>query len=406
MNAGALLAAAAALALLLFLHRRRETRELRSFAASLASGDLEARLSDRVPAFDAFNGMAESLSERLRELGKERDALKAAETAMPDGLLVLDAQQRVVRANPAAERLLEVPEAAGKALWELLRHEGLLRAAGEVEKAGGVRLLRVTVGEERHLSVSLSRLGPGLLLLLHDATESVRYQELRKEFVANVSHELRTPLTVIRGYLETLEEGALADPVKGPEFLGIVGRHAAQLTNLVENLLDLSRLESPQGLIRRTAVDLGGLVARVAELHRASASRKQQTVETSVEGPLPAVPGDADYLERALANLVDNAVKYTPERGRIRVTARRAGEQVTVEVEDDGIGIPPGDLPRIWERFYRVDKSRSRSMGGTGLGLAIVKHVLQAHGGTVEVSSAPGKGSRFRISLPTALTQS
>jgi two-component system phosphate regulon sensor histidine kinase PhoR len=271
-----------------------------------------------------------------------------------------------------------------------------------VEEAAA-RTVRMRAGAERHLTVSVAPLPGGeTLLVAHDATEAVRYQELRKEFVANVSHELRTPLTVIRGYVETLQEGAFADPVKGPEFLEVIGRHAALLSKLVENLLDLSRLESPQGMARRLAVDMGALVARVAELHRAPAERKGQTLEARIDGPLPAVSGDPDYLERAVANLVDNALKYTPEKGAIRVAARRAGAQVVVEVEDSGIGIPPADLPRIFERFYRVDKSRSRSLGGTGLGLAIVKHIAQAHGGTVDVTSAPGRGSTFRLSVPAA----
>ncbi len=344
-----------------------------------------------------------SAEARVEALAGERDLLGAALEALAEGVVLLDDQQRALRANPAAERLLEAGPPVGKALWELSRNETLLRAAAEVEAGGAARSVRLTTGAERHLTVSIAlRAGGGLVLGVQDSTEAVRYQELRKEFVANVSHELRTPLTVIRGYVETLQEGALADPGKGPEFLGVIGRHTQQLSNLVENLLDLSRLESPQGLSRRARVDLGVLLARVTELHRPTAERKGQAIELSIHAPLPAVSGDPDYLERAVANLVDNAVKYTPAKGRIRIAARRAGSQVSVEVQDDGIGIPAADLPRIFERFYRVDKSRSRDMGGTGLGLAIVKHIAQSHGGCVEVTSAPGRGSLFRLLLPAA----
>jgi signal transduction histidine kinase len=367
-------------------------------AAAAVAAALGARLRAKGKDLDRLR---EAAGEREAALLRERDLLAEGVEAMPEGFLLLDARQTVTRANPGAERLLESGAAAGKALWEVSRDEGLLRAVAEVD--GIPRMARLKVGAERHLTVSVAALkGGGRVLLAQDATESVRYQELRKEFVANVSHVVRTPLAVIRGYVETLREGAGEDPAKDREFLEIIERHAGQLSNLVENLLDLSRLESPQGMARKRPVDLGSLVTRVAELHRAPAERKGQRLEAKVEGALPAVSGDPDYLERAVANLVDNALKYTPEKGTIRVAARRSGERVLVEVADDGIGIPAADLPRIWERFYRVDKSRSRSMGGTGLGLAIVKHIAQAHGGSVDVTSAPGRGSTFRLLLPAA----
>jgi signal transduction histidine kinase len=257
----------------------------------------------------------------------------------------------------------------------------------------------------RHLDVTLSTFpaegkAQGLVLVAHDITQSFQYQELRKEFVANVSHELRTPLTVIKGFVETLLDGAWRDQNKSPEYLGTILRHADQLTNLVSDLLELSKLES-QGLpARHTAVDLGQVVQRAYDLLLQATERKKQSMKLDVSPRLPQVRGNADYIERAVANLIDNASKYTPESGHITVRAHGNGHFAVVEVADDGIGIPKDDIPRIFERFYRVDRSRSREMGGTGLGLSIVKHVAQVHGGTIEVESTPGKGSVFRLRLP------
>jgi two-component system phosphate regulon sensor histidine kinase PhoR len=230
----------------------------------------------------------------------------------------------------------------------------------------------------------------------------VRFQDLRKEFVANVSHELRTPLTAIKGYAETLRSGALGDAAKASQFLSIIEKHADQLTNLVGDLLELSKLESAPGLPCRAPVDLAAVVSRAVELVGLAAKTKGHDLRVQIDPAVPPVPGNADYLERAVTNLLDNAIKYTPPGGRITITAGRDGDCVLIEVTDNGIGIPAEDQPRIFERFYRVDRSRSREMGGTGLGLSIVKHVAQVHRGNVEVSSSPGQGSTFRLRFPMA----
>jgi len=373
--------------------------------AELARRARAAHAGTRFPSGEelgsALNGMVDGFRERISELGDESTRIVETLDGMDAGVLTLDRHQRVVLSNAASARLLSVEGTAGKALWELVRDEHLLEAAERTLTTRLGRTVQVGPLRERHLTVSVAPLPEGrAVLVIHDTTESARYQELRKEFVANVSHELRTPLTMIRGFVETLKEGAILDPAKGPEFLLIIERHAQLLTNLVENLLDLSRLESPHGLPRRVRVDLSAVVQRVLELRLPAAQKKKQALVSEVLGALPSVAGDPDYLERAVSNLVDNAIKYTPEGGSIRVSAQKNGTSLKVEVRDTGIGIPETDLPRIFERFYRVDRSRSRDMGGTGLGLAIVKHVVQAHGGTVEVSSRLGEGSTFRLLLP------
>ncbi len=378
-------------------------------AREIAQGNLRARVPAAGPAGvralgEAFNGMAEALERRLAGLETERDLYAGAVGGMREGLVVTDHQQKILLANPAAAELLDCDfeRASGTALWEVLRNEEVIGAFREVVSAGRPKEVQVGPVKDRHLTLSFSPLAPAgrVAMVIHDTTESARYQELRKEFVANVSHELRTPLTIIRGFVETLSDGAIHDPVRGPEFLATISKHCRQLTNLVENLLDLSRLESTQALRRRIRVDLGPLLARVVDLHLPSAQKKGQSLTLEAPRYLPPVGGDPDYLERAVSNLVDNAIKYTPDGGAIRVSAEGNDASVVIDVADNGIGIPEADLPRVFERFYRVDKSRSRDMGGTGLGLAIVKHVVQSHGGSVEAESRPGKGTTFRMSLP------
>ena len=402
----AILAAAHAAGLAGFRTRRRDAG-IRRFAVAAAGGDLAARSPGADPVSASLNALAAAFQGRLSAVERERDRLATLLESMGEGIVALDAQRRVVLANGAAARLLGFARGRveGRPLWELFRQDVLMRALEQVQQRGGAASVELAPPGDRHLTISVVPVpdgaGPsGLALVVQDTTESARYRELRREFVGNVSHELRTPLTLIRGFVETLKEGAIADPVKGPEFVDVIDKHSRQLAHLVEDLLDLSRLESPQGFIRRVRVDIAAVLARVVDLQSAGARRKAQSLSLDLEPGLPAVAGDPAYLERAVANLVDNAVKYTPERGSIRVRARRTATGIEIEVEDDGIGIPEQDLPRIWERFYRVDKSRSRDMGGTGLGLAIVKHVVQSHGGTIDARSQPGRGSLFRVRLP------
>jgi two-component system phosphate regulon sensor histidine kinase PhoR len=241
---------------------------------------------------------------------------------------------------------------------------------------------------------------PGCVLVARDVTEERRYDRLRKEFVANVSHELRTPLSVIAGYVETLKDGALKDEQNAPKFLESIERNVHRLASLVSDLLELSRLESSGQLAHPRRVETRPLLEKVVEDFRPLADRKGQRLTLEISPEVKAVDADPDLLERALRNLVDNAIKYTPDGGSITLGARTAADSLLFSVRDTGIGIPLEDLPRIFERFYRVDKSRSRELGGTGLGLAIVKHIAQLHGGAISVESRPGAGSVFTLRLP------
>ncbi|HEY7116596.1 MAG TPA: ATP-binding protein [Tepidisphaeraceae bacterium] len=413
--AGAALTAIVVSGVICFYFARRHAEpitDLTHFADALSRGDLGRRTlreekGEIATLASSLNTMAESLSRLLEQSNKDKAELLTILSSMSEGVIATDALQRIILVNDAAGKLLgfETRQAVGRHLWQVIRNEQIIKAAGEVVTGSQRKLISVGPVSARHLDVTLCTFPAngrtlGLVIVAHDITQSFQYQELRKEFVANVSHELRTPLTVIKGFVETLQDGAWRDERKAPEYLNTIHRHADQLTNLVSDLLELSKLESTGLSPRRSPVDLGFVIHKACELLTPAAGRKNQTLTTDVPTDLPSIKGNADYLERAVANLIDNASKYTPEGGHIAVAAHANGQFLSVEVADDGIGIPAEDLPRIFERFYRVDRSRSREMGGTGLGLSIVKLVAQVHGGQIEVDSTPGKGSTFRLKLP------
>jgi two-component system phosphate regulon sensor histidine kinase PhoR len=259
----------------------------------------------------------------------------------------------------------------------------------------------------RSLTVHAARLPGkpprGAVLVLHDTSEIRRLERIRQEFVANVSHELKTPLSVIKAHIETLLDGAMDDAQHRGRFLDQISRQADRLHALILDLLSLARLESGSELFDFQSVALEGVVLTCLERHRPRAvARNQSLALANPDAPPVAVWADEEALDQILENLLDNALKYTPEGGRIEVSWRAAAGQACVEVTDDGIGIPEGDLPRIFERFYRVDKARSREMGGTGLGLSIVKHLVQAMDGSVSATSRLGQGTSFVVWLPLA----
>jgi len=434
LTVAALLAIVAAAAICFYFARRntQPISELTHFADALSRGDLGRRAmreetGEIATLATSLNTMAESLSTLIDQTNKDKAELLTILSSMSEGVIATDTRQRILIVNGAAGKLLgfETASAVGKELWEVIRNDQVIKAAGEVVARAQRKLISVGPLSARHLDVTLCPFpteGPpqGLVIVAHDITQSFQYQELRKEFVANVSHELRTPLTVIKGFVETLQDGAWQDPRKAPEYLGTIHRHTDQLTNLVSDLLELSKLESQgavQGGARSGPVDVGFVVRKAQELLSPAVEKKRQTLSVDIDPDLPEIKGNADYVERAVANLIDNASKYTQEGGRIRVAvhgnngthstaladpAERgiSAHHVIIEVADNGIGIPREDIPRIFERFYRVDRSRSREMGGTGLGLSIVKHVAQVHGGQIEVESTPGQGSTFRLKLP------
>ncbi|HZI03002.1 MAG TPA: ATP-binding protein, partial [Archangium sp.] len=289
----------------------------------------------------------------------------------------------------------------------LLRNEALNDAVTRACREGASTRLELTLEGlfTRTLAIRVTPLGrdlPGSAAVFHDVTELRRLEKVRKDFVANVSHELRTPITAIRGYAETLQAGALKDPEVAPKMVDIIHRQSERLSELVEDLLELSRLESREVKLNVVDVPLSVAASRAAEVVRHKAQGKKITVELNIPPGLVG-RGDERGLEQVLLNLLDNAVKYTPEGGRVLVTGALEEGRCVVHVRDTGVGIEPRHLARIFERFYRVDKGRSRDMGGTGLGLSIVKHLMSAMGGEVRVESQPNEGSTFTIFLPAAV---
>jgi len=394
------------------LRLTRPLREMMSVAGDLARGRLDRRAAissgDEIADLGrVLNQMAADLETTMAEVSEDRARLRAILSGMVEGVLVLDRESRIVLMNAAIERMfqLEGSTAVGRPLIEVFRHHPLHQMVQKVleSKADRSDEMVIFIPEERTFTVqaSVSQTGAiAAVLVFHDVTDLKRLERVRKDFVANVSHELRTPLTSIKGYIEALIDGAKDDPEKCAEFLGIIEKHADQLNTLLSDLLQLSTIESGQYQWRRTAVSVPDLIEKAVHLLRPLAEKKSQTISVAPLESVGPVTGDANQLTEVLINLIDNAIKYTPESGRITVEAVQKGSAVEIAVSDTGIGIPSKEIPRIFERFYRVDRARSREMGGTGLGLSIVKHIVEAHGGRVSVESWIGKGSRFVVTLP------
>jgi two-component system phosphate regulon sensor histidine kinase PhoR len=372
--------------------------------------------------------MAEELRDRLARTRAQQRRLEAVLGGMVEGVIVIDAEGTVLLSNARAQNLLELPPDdgyKGRSLIELTRHPDLhdlvrwVMEAGEAERST-MREIALEGAQQRHvLQVTATPIerapeaSRAFILVFHDISELKKLERIRRDFVANVSHELRTPLAAISGYTETLLAGALDDPEMAPRFLGIIERHTERLGRLVDDLLVLSDLELGRTELRRGEVWAGDVIEATFEMLRPKAVPGGIALEQTVEEATPPLDADRDRLEQALLNLVDNAIKYTPRGGHVHVAARRlrpeeipdsqagrTGAFVEVSVADTGIGVPPEDLPRLTERFYRVDKARSREMGGTGLGLAIVKHIVQAHGGWMGIESQLGRGTTVRVFFP------
>jgi two-component system, OmpR family, phosphate regulon sensor histidine kinase PhoR len=421
---GTLLIAAAAAALIARRLADTTTRPLRELAAAAWSG-VEGRLrpanvASRESAFgemrealDAFNAMALEASHTIAELEFQKSTLESVLAHMSDALLVLDAQGKLTLVNPAAERFfgLLAPSAIGHRLIEVFRHfelDALVRQA-ERERKPYTRDIELYYPLQRLLRVQANPVaGPrgvflGVVVVAQDVTEQRRTDTVRREFVANVSHELRTPLTSVRALAEALAAGAAQDSEAGPRFLEHIMGEIDRLTLLVNDLLDLSAIESGSAKLEMEAVPLGEVIDDVLTKFRPMADRRKIALRGNglSAGSLRAW-ADRARVTQAVANLVDNALKYTQDGGTVSVEGEARNGMVAISVADTGIGIAPEHLPRIFERFYRVDRSRSRALGGTGLGLSIVKHIATSHGGDVEVKSEEGRGTRFSLLLPRA----
>jgi two-component system phosphate regulon sensor histidine kinase PhoR len=387
-------------------------REIMETARQFAAGNLAARI--RVRRADELgelarilNQTAGQLQERLAENIKDRARTEAILTAMEDGVLAVDHEGFVLLANETLRRGFGLQDAVGRHYVEVLRQREVGEIIEEILRSGERRTAEVEI---RHRVGVFALTGatfpgaegepPGAVLTFHDVTERRRLEQVRRDFVANASHELRTPLTSIRGFVEALEDGAINDPATAQRFLGKIRTHAGRMGTLVEDLLTLSRIESAEGPAHFDALHPGEIADDVVASF-SDRAQARSTILACRDAGAPTVVSDPDRLRRILENLVDNALKYTPEGGHVEVSASPgAGGGAVVEVRDDGPGIASEHLHRIFERFYRVDKARSRELGGTGLGLAIVRHLAESIGVAVTVASEPGKGTTFSVSIP------
>ena len=362
---------------------------------------------------ESLNQMAEELDDKLRTLTHERNEREAVLASMVEGVVAVDTEERVIAVNAAAARLLDTdPEAAeGKAIQEIVRNPDLQHIVAQTldghTPVEADIVMRVGA-EDRNLQANGTLLrgdddgrDAGAVVVLNDVTRLKRLEAVRRDFVANVSHELKTPVTSIKGFAETLEDGALDDPAAARRFVHIIAGQADRLNSIIEDLLALSTLEqsTDSPLLQLEEADLCDVVSVALEVCGPKAEAKDITLRQECAGNV-STRVSPPLLEQAVVNLVDNAVKYSSEGGEVVISVAEGEDEIVVSVSDQGQGVSREHLPRLFERFYRVDKARSRDMGGTGLGLAIVKHIAQIHGGRVSVDSVVGRGSTFRVHLP------
>ncbi len=380
----------------------RPIRHLTLATGKVASGDFSVRVflksRDELRMLaDSFNRMNEEMEKMFSELGRQKEELKSIIDSLQEGLLVLDKEGKVIRCNESFRKIVGNKACEERFYWEILRnprYPELLKQAG-LEKRKFMEDL--PWGDRVFMcSVTPLRGGDGIVSIFSDITEIKNTEKIKKDFVSNVSHELRTPLTAIKGYAETLRKEVETAP--GRKYLEIVERNTDRLINIVNDLLLLSNPEE-RAFLELENIDLKGLLENVIRIFDQKLKDKQLSLVIDVKEDMPAVRADRFKLEQMLVNLLDNAVKYT-DRGEIAVSADLHDKKVRIRVRDTGIGIPRDDIPRIFERFYVVDKSRSRKSGGTGLGLSIVKHIGLLHHGTIDIESAVGKGTSVTVTFP------
>jgi two-component system, OmpR family, phosphate regulon sensor histidine kinase PhoR len=353
--------------------------------------------------------MAGRVDEHVEEIQRERKQLSAILSALIEGVVAIDHESRVLLMNPASEKLfgLKQKAAIGRPVLEVLRQSSLQEVLRRTIKERTALTEEITIHAPHEktllvhaLPVSYGEDQMGALVAFHDISEIRKLENIRREFVANVSHELRTPLTSIKGYTETLLEGALEDPSHNREFVQTIQDHANQLSRLIEDVLDLSAIEAQRVTYSMTPVSVLEIIERIIKALSPQASAKKIKISHTLSPVLPPVLADKVKLAQVFMNLLENAIKFNKEGGRVTISASAQTDHLSVTIEDTGRGIVREDLPRIFERFYRSNKDRSHDVPGTGLGLAIVKHLVEAHHGTVSAESIPGKGSSFRVTLP------
>ncbi len=411
---GLLLAMGAAFFLGYFLSRTITSplKKLMNRARNIAAGNfdqlLEVKSSDDEISklTESFNSMAVSLKKTLTQISSEKNKMETIFNYMTEGIIAFDIDGGVIHTNPASMRILGEEELTEN-FDDYARRFGIDYSIKDVLYLSSNRSGEVTIKiDSRAVRVYFAvftdedKKPGGIIAVLQDITEQERLENMRKDFVANVSHELKTPLTSIKSYAETLLDGTLDDRETTEHFLEVINSEADRMTRLVRDLLELSRLDNQQLKWNIEEMSFVSLVKSSVEKMEMEANNKKQMLECHVIGDLPNIEADYGRIEQVVINLLSNAIKYTPENGKISVYMGRTKNEVYMKVADTGIGIPESDLPRIFERFYRVDKARSREMGGTGLGLAIAKEIVEAHSGFIAITSEKERGTEVLVRLP------
>lgn len=396
----------------------RSLRELQQMAERIKGGEYSARVlpRSRTPEADltrALNDMVDRLRNDLRRLAEKSEQLTIVFENMADGVLITDELGRVIRMNPAAARLLDADplKSLGRSYAEVVRHHQLIDLWQACRREASEAVAAVEIGDSLFLQAYVTPFEEdgtrGYLIILQDLTQVRFLQTVRRDFISNISHELRTPLAAMRAIVETLQDGALEEEAYAHRFLQRAEGELDTMTQMVEELLELARIESGEVPLQLMSVNVADLVSLPLKRHAALAERAGVVLQSDVPGDLPAVLADAERMQRVVSNLLHNAIKFTPAGGVVELSAyleRLPEPQIVIQVHDSGIGIVKQDQERIFERFYKSDRARTRNVGGTGLGLAIAKHLVEAHGGRIWFSSKEGKGSTFFFTIPAAET--
>ena len=400
---------------ILFSHQltkriRRITSVAERFAREDWSGKILVDGRDELKMLaSTMNQMASSLRLRIGDLESEKSKISVILSSMNEGVIAIGRRKQYVMANPAAEKLFGFTssEAREKSLIEITRDPQLERLVDQAfqEQKNLSGEIQIPGKAKKTLRVNVMVLGSnvrdiGAILVLYDMTELRRLENIRKDFIANVSHELRTPLTSIRGFVETLLEGPAKDPATHDRFLKIIAEETGRLGRLVEDILTLGEIEQGVALVKKEKLDLSSELPAILERFKPRLEEKRIALENRISGKPLFLSGDRDKIHQVFVNLIDNAIKFNNPGGKIILSSDEKPEGMTVTIEDTGVGIPEDALGRIFERFFRADKARSKELGGTGLGLAIVKHIMEAHGGRASCQSTPGQGSRFEVFFP------
>lgn len=391
-------------------------KEMSWIAKGIARGDYSRKISvatnDEIKDLaEAFNYMSQQIRLRVQDVTLSKSRLEAVLLSMFEGVMVVDRRGTILLINQTLKDLLQTKEEPiGKRPLEVIRNIEIQEIADnalKLDKGVESREISLLLGEEKILMIHATPIVrdkgiDGAVLVFHDITGLRRLEKVRQDFVANVSHELRTPVTNIKGYAETLLEGALEDKENAHDFLKIIYSDSDRLARLIDDLLDLSKIESGKLKMVLEPCAFMPILERVVSSLERYARDKSVILKSDIPKDIPNLLADESRLAQVLLNLIDNAIKYTENKGLVTISAKEQGKFVRIDISDTGVGIPEKDLPRIFERFYRVDKARSRELGGTGLGLSIVKHIVHAHKGEVSVQSVLGRDSTFSFTIPKA----